>query len=135
MSELEPRERDLTKCEDMRLHAERARSFLEGRSFTEFQADELRQAAVIRCVEVIGEAARLVSEETRPRAPGIPWALIIGMRNILAHDYGAVDLEKVYGVVVKDIPLLLNELAVLIPALERDVGWTDDEDKKTDTRE
>jgi uncharacterized protein with HEPN domain len=61
----DPRRRDLVKCEDMRLHAERARKFLGGLSLDEFQADELVQSAVVRCVEVIGEAARLVSEETR----------------------------------------------------------------------
>jgi uncharacterized protein with HEPN domain len=119
------RERDLTKCEDMRLHAERALRFLGGRSLADFQSDELLQAAIIRCVEVIGEAARLVSEDTRQRAPGIPWALIVGMRNILAHDYTAVDLEKVYSVATQHLPTLLAQLAVLIPELERVVGWTD----------
>ena len=72
MCALDPRERDLTKCEDMRLNAERVRRFLGARTLAEFQTDELLQAAVIRSVEVIGEAARLVSEETRCRAPEIP---------------------------------------------------------------
>jgi uncharacterized protein with HEPN domain len=51
---------------------------------------------VIRCIEVIGEAARLVSDETRRRAADIPWTLITGMRNVLAHAYGTVLLDKVY---------------------------------------
>ena len=72
MSALDPRQRDLVKCEDMRIHAERARQFLGARSLDEFLADVMVQDAVIRCVEVIGEAARLVSEDTRRRAPGIP---------------------------------------------------------------
>jgi uncharacterized protein with HEPN domain len=79
MSALDPHERDLVKCEDMRIHAERAREFLGGRTLEEFLADELVQAAVIRCVEVIGEAARLVSDDSRKRARDIPWPLIIGM--------------------------------------------------------
>ena len=61
----DPRQRDLVKCEDMRLHAKRARRFLGSHTLDEFLADELIQAAVVRCVEVVGEAARL-------RAPGIP---------------------------------------------------------------
>ncbi|MCH7799743.1 MAG: DUF86 domain-containing protein [Planctomycetes bacterium] len=73
MSALEPHERDLVKCEDMRIHAQRAREFLGTHTLDEFLDDELVQAAVIRCVEVIGEAARLVSEDTRRRAPEIPW--------------------------------------------------------------
>lgn len=123
MSAIDPRERDLVKCEDMRIHAERAREFLGERTLDEFLADQLVQAAVIRCVEVIGEAARLVSEETRQRAPEIPWPLITGMRNVLAHDYGSVILDKVYEVVTEHVPELLARLGPLIAALEKDVGW------------
>ncbi|MFW6119244.1 MAG: DUF86 domain-containing protein [Planctomycetota bacterium] len=127
MSPLDPRQRDLVKCEDMRIHAERARQFLADRSLEEFLNDEMLQDAVIRCVEVIGEAARLVSEQTRNRAPEIPWKLIIGMRNVLAHEYGTVDLEKVYSVVTDDMPELLSRIRPLIAELEREVGWHDGE--------
>lgn len=123
MSALDPRERDLVKCEDMRIHAERAREFLGERTLDEFLQDQLVQAAVIRCVEVIGEAARLVSEDTRKRAPEIPWPLITGMRHVLAHEYGAVILDKVYEVVTGHVPELLARLGPLIEALEKDVGW------------
>ena len=94
MNARDPRERDLVKCEDMRIHAERAREFLGDRTLAEFLEDELVQAAVIRCIEVIGEAARLVSDETRARASEIPWTLITGMRNVLAHEYGTVLLDN-----------------------------------------
>jgi uncharacterized protein with HEPN domain len=128
MSPLDPRWRDLVKCEDMRIHAERARQFMGGRSLDGFLADIMVQDAVIRCVEVVGEAARLVSEDTRRRAPGIPWPLIAGMRHVLAHDYGAVDVEKVYEVVTVHLPELLARLAALIPSLEKDVGWQADDE-------
>ena len=120
------RQRDLVKYEDMRLHAERARRFLGSRSLGDFLADELVQSAVVRCVEVIGEAARLVSEETRRRAPGIPGKPIVGMRHILAHDYGVVNLDKVHDVVTRHMPPLITELKPLIAALEHDVGWSDE---------
>ena len=125
MSALDPRERDLVKCEDMRIYAERARRFLGSRSLDEFLADEMAQAAVIRCVEVIGEAARLVSEDSRKRAPDIPWPLITGMRHVLAHEYGTVDLDRVYDVVTKHLPVLLTHLRDLVEALEKEVGWKD----------
>ena len=118
-------ERDLVKCEDMRLHAERAVQFLDGRSLDQFLDDELVQAAVIRCAEVIGEAARLISDETRSREPAIPWRLIIGMRNVLAHEYGVVMPEKVYEVVTRHVPELLERLGPLITELEAEVGWDD----------
>ena len=127
MSALDARERDLVKCEDMRLYAERAREFLGSRSLEEFAKDEMAQDAIVRCIEVIGEAARLVSEETRRRAPDIPWSLIVGMRNVLAHDYGTIDLERVYGVVTEQLPGLLTHLRVLIASLEQEVGWREDE--------
>ena len=123
MSTPAPRERDLVKCEDMRIHAERAQKFVAEHSLDSFAKDELTQTATIRCIEVIGEAARLVSEETRKRAPEIPWPLIIGMRHVLAHDYGTVDLERVYNVVPHQLPDLLPRLQALIMALEKDTNW------------
>lgn len=63
MSPLDQRERDLVKCEDMRIHAKQACQFHGSRSEAEFVADEMLQAAVVRCVEVIGEAARQISQE------------------------------------------------------------------------
>lgn len=127
MNALDSRERDLVKCEDMRIHAERAREFLGTRTLDEFLDDELVQAAVIRCVEVIGEAARSVSEDIRRRAPEIPWPLITGMRNVLAHEYGTVVLDKIYEVVTDHLSELLAQLSPLIESLEQDVGWQPDD--------
>ena len=118
-------ERDLVKCEDMRLHAERAACFLGGRSLDQFLDDEPVQAAVIRCVEMIDEAVKLVSDETRSREPGLPWRLVIGMRDVLAHDYGVVMPGRVYEVVTEHVPELLERLGPLITALEAEVGWDD----------
>ena len=122
----DPRERDLVKCEDMRIHAERAIQYMGARSLEQFLADDMVQSAVVRCIEVIGEAARLVSEDTRLRAPQIPWSLIVGMRHILAHNYGAVNLDKVYEVVKERLPKLLPQIRVLISDLEKGVHWTEE---------
>ena len=73
MSAVDPRERDLVKCEDMRIHAERALEFLGSRSREAFLADKMLQDAVIRCVEVVGEAARLVSENVRALEKDVGW--------------------------------------------------------------
>ena len=109
------------------MHAEHACAFLGSRSLAGFLDDEMVQAAVIRCVEVIGEAARQVSGDTRERAPQIPWSLIVGMRNILAHDYGAVDPERVYNVVTEHLPELIKHIGPLISTLEREVNWQENE--------
>ncbi len=123
----DPRERDLVKCEDMRIHAQRAREYMGERTLDVFLEEHLIQAAVIRCVEVIGEAAKLVSDDTKQRCPKIPWSLIVGMRNVLAHDYGVVVLDRVHEVVTIHLPELLVHLGPLIESLEKDVGWMDDE--------
>ncbi len=122
---LDPRERDLVKCEDMRLYAERAIDYAGSLSLTDFLANDLVQAAVVRCVEVIGEAARLVSDDTRRRSPAIPWPLIVGMRHILAHDYGAVNLDKVHQIVKENLPDLIKNLKPLIADLEQETHWAD----------
>jgi len=64
-----------------------------------------------------------VSVDTRSRAPSIPWSLVIGMRNVLAHDYGAVDLDRVYTVVTEHLPAMIKHIRDLIATLEKEVGW------------
>ena len=82
---------------------------------------------MIRCLEVVGEAARQVSGANRNRALEIPWPLIIGLRNVLAHDYGAVDLERVYLIVGGNLPELQKNVEKLIASLEKEVDWSDAE--------
>lgn len=74
-----------------------------------FESEEL-QDAVIRNIEVIGEAAKRVSPECRNQLPGIDWKRICGMRDVLIHDYIGVDLEQVWNVVVNGIPALKDAL-------------------------
>lgn len=83
-----------------------------------FRSDLMRQDAVLRNFQVIGEAAKKISSETRERAPGIPWRQITGMRDNLVHGYFDVDLTVVWEAARRDIPLL----GVAIDALLRDLG-------------
>ena len=65
---------------------------------------------LVKCVEIIGEAAARVTAETRDQYPKIPWGLIIGMRNRLVHVYFDVDLDQVWSTVTEDVPILAQEL-------------------------
>lgn len=86
-------------------------TFVEGIDQPTFDADLLRQHAVIRSIEIIGEAARRLSDEFRLAHPEIPWKLIIGMRNILVHQYDDIKLDVVWSVLHNEIPILIEQIA------------------------
>ncbi len=79
-----------------------------------FLSDRMRQDAIIRKLEIIGEAVKRLSDETRALRPDIPWQQIAGMRDRLTHAYFGVDLSLVWRVVEKDLQALENAAAVLM---------------------
>jgi uncharacterized protein with HEPN domain len=79
-----------------------------------FLADRMRQDAIIRKLEIIGEAVKRLSEETRAQRPEIPWKQIAGMRDRLTHAYFGVDLGLVWRVVEWDLQALEAAVAVLV---------------------
>jgi uncharacterized protein with HEPN domain len=93
------------------------RTYTNGKSLQDLYADRLLQDAVIRNLEILGEASRRLLE-TDPDAalhlPGIPFTAIYAMRNQLSHGYFAVDLDVVWNVVIRDIPDLRSQLQAAI---------------------
>ena len=81
--------------------------FTEGMSFTDFQSDQKTKFAVVRCVEVIGEAVKRIPESFREQHPDIPWKAMAGMRDRLIHGYDVVDDEIVWNTVSHTIPSLM----------------------------
>jgi uncharacterized protein with HEPN domain len=84
-----------------------------------FERDELVQVWVLRHLQLIGEAARRLSQEIRTQYPEIPWVAIVAMRNFLVHDYFAVSLEIVWQVVERDLPALRSQVEAVLRAR----GW------------
>ncbi|MHB0878085.1 MAG: HepT-like ribonuclease domain-containing protein [Anaerolineae bacterium] len=80
-----------------------------------FHLDRLHQDAVIRRIEVIGEATRRISTPFRAAHPEIPWQKMAGMRSRLIHEYDRVDLVEVWKVIQEDIPELVAAVRPLIP--------------------
>jgi uncharacterized protein with HEPN domain len=85
---------------------------------TAFEADELRQTWFLRHLQIIGEAARALPTEVRILAPELPWAKIIGMRNILVHGYFSIDTEIVWLAVTNDLPVLKPAIVRLLARVE-----------------
>jgi uncharacterized protein with HEPN domain len=100
---------------DILLAAQQAMRFVEDLEWEVFEFSELHQNAVIRSLEVIGEAARLVSDEMREKYPEIPWKLMIRMRNRLIHEYFRVELKTVWETVQNDLPDLVTVLKQILP--------------------
>jgi len=89
-------------------------TYLQGISYDAFCQDQLRQDAVVRQLEIIGEASRRISDSFRAQYPTIEWQDIIGMRHKIAHDYFEVDLRTVWDTVEDDLPPLKQEIARIL---------------------
>ena len=100
--------------QDMLVAARRAVEYCAGMTFEEFIADSRTQDAVVRNIEIMGEAVKGVSEATRQRFEQVPWKSIAGMRDRLIHDYFGVNWDIVWGVVQQDLPQLIAELQALM---------------------
>jgi len=97
---------------------ERLQSHLEGVDRTDFDSDLIRQDAVVRQLEILGEAAGRVSRSLAAASSEIPWAKITGMRHKLIHDYFFVDWDVVWVTATVEVPELLPKLRALIVRLE-----------------
>ena len=90
-------------------------AFAERLSYAEFTRDRRSQLAILKAVEIVGEAAARLSLETREAHPDIPWREVTGMRNRLVHAYFDIDLQLVWGTVQSDLPELIAQLEPLVP--------------------
>ncbi|QQR80716.1 MAG: DUF86 domain-containing protein [Deltaproteobacteria bacterium] len=73
-----------------------------------FNQDTQCQDAVIRRLEIIGEAAKRLSEDVKAKRPTIPWSEMVGMRNIVTHNYDGVDLTIIWDTVKNDLPIMIQ---------------------------
>jgi uncharacterized protein with HEPN domain len=89
-------------------------SFIEGMSLEDFTKDKKTVNAVLRSIEVMGEASRKIPEEIRSRYPQMPWKKMTGMRDKLIHEYHGVDLDTVWQTLHDDIPPLKNKVQEII---------------------
>jgi uncharacterized protein with HEPN domain len=92
-------------------------SFVQGMSADGFMADKKTVNAVVRSLEIIGEATRKIPEDIRERYPDVPWEEIIGMRNRLIHEYFGVDLDIVWQTIQNDLVPLKTAISAMLKEL------------------
>lgn len=90
--------------------AEAALRFIDGRERADLDRDEMLCFALVRAVEVIGEAASKVGAEARAELPAVPWSAVTGMRNRLIHAYFDVNLDILWATIKQALPTLLTQL-------------------------
>ncbi len=95
-------------------HAREARDLLKDRHRAELDRDRLLNLAMVRLMEVIGEAARRVPEVLRDQYPDVPWRDIADLRNRLIHGYDTINFDLLWTIVNKDLPLLIAQLEQII---------------------
>jgi len=100
---------------DMLLAARKVLEFTKDIEWERFRRDDLVQNAVMRQIQIIGEAARKISPEYQGDHPEVPWRDIVGMRNRLVHEYFRILPRRVWDVVEKDIPELIRIVEPLVP--------------------
>ena len=94
--------------------AREAISFADDRSRTDLDTDRKLNLSLVRLLEIIGEAARGISEEFRDSHPDFPWNKMVGMRDRLIHGYFDVNLDVVWETVTQDLPSLTTQLEKIV---------------------
>ena len=102
--------RDLTRLRHLHAAVQEALALIAGRTRDDLDQDRTLNLALVRLLEIIGEAARSLSPPARQAHPEIPWQRMIGMRNQLIHAYFDIDLDIVWQTAQEDLPPLLRAL-------------------------
>ena len=106
---------DAIRLRHMLDHAREAAALIHGKHASDLASDRVLSLALVRLLEIVGEAAGRVSDAARSRYPVIAWPQIVSMRNRLIHGYDAVDMEILYQILKRDLPLLIVELEKFPP--------------------
>lgn len=102
----------------MRDHAKEALDLAKGKQREDLDAQRVLNLALVRLLEIVGEAANRMPPEDRDRYPQIPWSQIIGLRHRLIHAYDQVDFDILWEIVTRDLPPLVAELERIVSAID-----------------
>lgn len=96
-------------------------AFVQNVNFEDFELNTMMVSACLHKLEVIGEACNRVGKEIRDSNPQIPWPQIIGLRNMIAHEYFGIDLRTVWNIITLELPILKTQLFTIKESLNPSV--------------
>ena len=102
--------RDIIRLEHIVQAIEIIKRYTNGKRFDDLVKDDMMYYAVVKNIEIIGEAANLLTSEFKKEHPNTQWKLITGMRNYIVHEYFQVDNTVIWDVIQNDLPLLENQI-------------------------
>jgi uncharacterized protein with HEPN domain len=106
--------RERLYLEDILTAADAIAEFTQAQNLESFEGNRLLRSAVVQQLTVIGEAVAHLSREMQERYPNIPWPDIIGLRNIVVHNYFGIDWEEVWRTVTEDVPVLRVQISGIL---------------------
>ncbi|MCR5549954.1 MAG: DUF86 domain-containing protein [Bacteroidales bacterium] len=115
--------RDKERLEHILSAIERVRRYTQGKTYEDLVADDMMYYAVVKNIEIIGEAANMVTSDFQDAHPDTPWKKIKGMRNYIIHEYFQVDDIVVWEVATKDLPALQEQVTDYLTK----TNWGEDE--------
>ena len=104
----------MVAVQQMRDHGKEAMELAEGRNRVDLDLDRMFELAMVRLLEVLGEASRRVPDEFRARYPHVPWRQTTDLRNVLIHEYDTVDFDALWRIVQEHLPPLVPQLQAII---------------------
>jgi len=107
---MQPESKDMARLWDMLDAARAAMQFTDKMNFEDFLTNRMVRNAVERNLEIIGEAARCVSQTFRESLTEIPWRAMIALRNVLTHEYGEIRYERIWLICKEQLPVLIQQL-------------------------
>ena len=104
--------------EDILESMDKIERYINSLTYETFEKNDLVVDAVIRNIEIIGEASKNIPENVRGEYPEIPWKRIVGLRNIAIHEYFGVDLTIIWEIITKNLPETRSKIELMLESLE-----------------
>ena len=105
----EPR-KDRERLEHMKTAIDRILRYTSGKSYEDLVSDDMMYYAVVKNIEIIGEAANMLTQSFQQSHPETPWKMVKGMRNYIVHEYFQIDSAVVWDVVNRELPILQKQI-------------------------